>query len=232
LGNELIETKEEWNLYGGQELSAIKANHIFYISADQYTTDFDYTAVLSSDELAKADRFFQQQDRHNYLLRKFALRQILSKFLQIPSADLRFHQQQNKKPAIHHLQFNTSHTTNGITVAVSRSPVGIDIEYINPLFEYNDLLLQCFSTAEAEFILTGADPLFNFYTLWTRKEAILKATGQGLVDHLPMINAFGAYFKWDDNNFKLKTLKKDNHIITTAYTSYSEELKLWDWNVV
>jgi 4'-phosphopantetheinyl transferase len=233
LGNKLIDNHKEWSVYGGQNLSVIQATHIFYLGADQYTSEFEYAAVLSPGELTKADHFFQPADRDNYLLRKYALRQILSRFLQIPADEIRFHQQENKKPAIYHLQFNTSHTNNGIVIAVSESPIGIDIEYINPFFQYDDLLQHCFSDTEQEFILNGADQLLNFYTLWTRKEALLKATGQGMVDHLYEINALVESFELDYKKLELKTFKKDSNIITAASSiSQTKELKLWDWKVL
>lgn len=228
--NRLLNISPAFCLYGGQGLSAAEANHLFKIDSRSYSAAIDYASVLSEAELTKASRFYQQADRENYLIRKYALRQILAKFLGQRPAAIKFHQQANKKPAIANLHFNTSHTKNGIAIAISFAPIGIDIEYIDPNFEYTDILQQCFNSQESQFIQKGVDQRANFYTLWTRKEALLKATGEGLIDDLNQLDVLGAFFNYKNENYELKSLKSDNYIITTATVSHPEKIRLWLYN--
>ena len=81
------------------------------------------------------------------------------------------------------LQFNLAHSGGLALLAVTRSgAVGIDIERIRPLPDYDRIMRSFFSTAESEAILAlpPADQLQAFFTCWTRKEAYLKATGDGI----------------------------------------------------
>ena len=81
-------------------------------------------------------------------------------------------------PALPHIQFSISHSNSIILCAVSAKPVGVDIEDIRPRRES----LPQYALTEGEFSryqsLGGDWPAF--YTLWTRKEAWCKYTGQGL----------------------------------------------------
>ena len=84
-------------------------------------------------------------------------------------------------PGIH---FNLSHCARAVLCVISDAPVGCDVEaVVSPLDM--DLVNHCCSPEEQAVILASARPEVAFYTLWTRKEAFLKWTGEGLTDHLP-----------------------------------------------
>ncbi len=82
-------------------------------------------------------------------------------------------------PEVH---FNLSHCKNGIAVAVDFSPVGIDIES----FRKGNLSLvnKTMNPAEANWIRASSDPVEAFTQYWTKKEAVVKLRGTGLVDDL------------------------------------------------
>lgn len=88
-------------------------------------------------------------------------------------------------PQIH---FNLSHCRKGVICAIGDSPVGCDIEAIPDGLD-SDLLRACFSTTEQEDILHADNPRIEFARLWTRKEALLKLHGIGLIDSLPALLA-------------------------------------------
>lgn len=88
-------------------------------------------------------------------------------------------------PQIH---FNLSHCRKGVICVIDDSPVGCDIEAI-PSSVDPDLLSACFSMAEQEEILHADNPGIEFASLWTRKEALLKLHGIGLIDSLPALLA-------------------------------------------
>jgi 4'-phosphopantetheinyl transferase len=89
------------------------------------------------------------------------------------------------KPFLQHypdLHFSISHCRNGLAVAVDNRPVGIDIESFRPFSE--SLLSHCMHPAEAESVRNAPCPELAFAGFWTRKEAVLKLRGTGLVSDL------------------------------------------------
>lgn len=83
------------------------------------------------------------------------------------------------------LHFNISHCKNGLAVAVSKEPVGIDIEAFRSA---DDALLEyCMNPEEATAVRQSADPAQAFSSLWTRKEAVLKLRGTGITDDLHQV---------------------------------------------
>ena len=90
--------------------------------------------------------------------------------------------------AKYRVHFNLSHCAKGVMCVVDDEPVGCDIEVI-PASVDADLLSACCCRAEQERILLAASPEVEFTRLWTKKEALLKLHGVGLVDDLPGLMA-------------------------------------------
>ena len=78
--------------------------------------------------------------------------------------------------------FNLSHCKNGIAVAVDFAPVGIDIESFRK--DNISLVRKTMNPAEAEWIRTSSDPIETFTQFWTKKEAVVKLRGTGIIDDL------------------------------------------------
>ncbi len=78
--------------------------------------------------------------------------------------------------------FSISHCRHAIAVAVSDCPVGIDVESIRPLRP--ELVAKTMNTAEQTLIATSSQPDRTFTRLWTRKEALLKLRGTGIIADL------------------------------------------------
>lgn len=228
--NSLIQSNAIWDNYKGQDLSVTAIDHIFFIEVAAFFSKIDYYSVLSEKELSKSSRFLHLADRENYIVRKYLLRQLLSKFLHQPPEEITYFKIANKKPAVAELQFNTSHTKGYVVIAISDQPIGIDIEYLNPDFNYPEILTQCFNSEELDFIKKGKDPLLNFYTLWTRKEALIKATGEGLIENIDKIASIGQSFERNNIIFKMDSFKKGNILLSTAYVPKAKTLKLWTYS--
>lgn len=219
-----------WNTYSGQDLSAAAANHLFKIKISTFLNEISsFHLILSEQEITRASRFLKQEDKENYLVRKYALRMVLSKFLQHPPAEIQYQQTANKKPAINNLHFNTSHTKGYAIISISTESTGTDIEYLNPDFDYSNLLPLCFSAEESRFISLGDAMQQNFYILWTRKEALIKATGEGLNENLAVIPSLHAYPERKGQLFEVTTFKNDDLLISTAFISNIKELMLWEY---
>jgi len=147
------------------------------------------TGVLSPDEVARAGRFHFEQDRIRFTRCRSVLRGLLSGYLAIPAAEIRFEYQANGKPQLaveqnpRALQFNVSHAAGMALIAVgSEHRLGVDIETIRTNVDTSALAERFFSTRERAGLRALPDDLRvpGFFACWTRKEAFLKATGDGL----------------------------------------------------
>lgn len=140
-------------------------------------------AIISPDELARANRFYQQKDRDRFITSRWALRNIVGKYIGAQPTEVEFEAGKNKKPHIKNaglnLHYNLSHSGKHILLAVAGSVIGVDIEFIDNNFGYSEVLADNFSAAEVIHI-NERDQISRFFKLWTRKEAITKATAQGL----------------------------------------------------
>ncbi len=96
-----------------------------------------------------------------------------------------FLQSKSDGQRIPNVDINLSHCKNGIVVAISEHPVGVDIES----FHRSDsaLVKRTMNDAEIQKINCSDNPDITFTRLWTQKEAVLKLLGTGLVDNLPAV---------------------------------------------
>jgi 4'-phosphopantetheinyl transferase len=143
---------------------------------------------LSSTERARAARFRLDRDRRRYIVARARLRQHLALRLGMPPRSVRFVYGANGKPALARdaaaadWRFNVSHCRDVAVYALSLgSDVGVDLEAIHPLAEADEIAARFFSRRESEAYLALAprDRPLGFFNCWTRKEAFLKALGDG-----------------------------------------------------
>jgi 4'-phosphopantetheinyl transferase len=146
---------------------------------------------LNTEELKRAERFVFEKDRNQFISAHGMLRTVLSKYLETVPSEIKFKKNKNRKPQIlfplTSLKFNISHAENKILVALSNEEIGVDIEMIKPGFEFRDFIKTYFSSNEQEKVLSSANHNETFYKFWTRKEAVLKASGLGIIDNLKEI---------------------------------------------
>lgn len=154
------------------------------------------TLCLSRDEGERAGRFRHALTRSQFITGRVALRQMLGSCLRIEPATLAFSYQPSGKPYLdpHQWQtgirFNLSHSKSWVAIALAQArEVGVDIEAIEQLEDWHLLADRVFSAHELDEMngLTAAQRGAAFYRGWTRKEAYLKATGEGLIDDLGKI---------------------------------------------
>ncbi len=191
--------------------------HLWYISLDIKVSPSSLFSILSIDEQQKANNFYFEQHKTSYILRKIALRQILSKYCMITSNAINFKYTYYQKPYFEinpfNLQFNMSHSHNMAILAITKiHPIGADLEYLKPIEDVTDLALQFFSPQEfSKFALVPTNQKVKaFYTIWTRKEAFVKAIGKGLSYSL---NTFDVAFLPND---PVNILKINNSTVEAA----------------
>ncbi|MEX2593066.1 MAG: 4'-phosphopantetheinyl transferase superfamily protein [Anditalea sp.] len=152
--------------------------------------------ILSQEELVRVNRYHQKTDKSRFTIGKGMLRILLANYLGGAPKDIRFNKGFNKKPFVDPpgtLQFNVSYSNNWIIIAISSETVGLDIEYINENFTYQQIMSDFFTKEEIESIMSATIPQNAFFKLWTRKEALLKATSWGLDDHLKDLNCLDGF---------------------------------------
>jgi 4'-phosphopantetheinyl transferase len=157
-----------------------------------WLADLDRPADVSSNvlcpaELARSNSYLSPRDGARFAASRAWLRVVLSRYVGAEPARLHFAARSGGQPALvgDHagvLHFSLSRSADRALVAVSRSPLGADIELVSARVGLADLIACRFGAAEAHCIAggCGGSPLHGFYRHWTAKEAFLKATGRGL----------------------------------------------------
>ncbi len=140
---------------------------------------------LSPEEQDKYYRYKNLSAQYQYLTAHYYLRLLLSKKLNEESSHIKILEHENGKPYLQYhtkLNFNISHTKNLVLIAFSEFQVGVDVEQEERSSDMVQILEHFFSKKELESFLQQPESIKSraFYTGWTRKEAILKATGEGL----------------------------------------------------
>ena len=145
--------------------------------------------TLSEDERKRAGEFRFQHDATRYVVAHGALREILARYVRREARDLAFSATPSGKPVLVSsgagtgIWFNLAHSADIALLAVSREgEVGIDVERLNPDLDLPAIARRCFSPGELKRLAADPPSLYveNFFTFWTRKEAYVKARGEGL----------------------------------------------------
>ena len=175
--------------------------HVWRIATDRAGDSGTLRRLLSDDEQAKADRFRFDRDRRRAIVRRAALRAIVAAYVNASPEELKFAYGAQGKPGLADpfsgsgIQFNVSFSGELALCALALSPLGIDLEACRHV-ENAALVAKHFFTAQEIDVQNAAeDPNQVFLRHWTRKEALIKATGSGL--SVPL-NSFDVSWPSDD----------------------------------
>ena len=145
--------------------------------------------TLAPDELRRADRYHFETDRRRFIIARGVLRAILSRYLHQAPGQLQFGSNPYGKPTLLHpsapdrLRFNVSHSDGLALIAIAAGrEVGVDLERVRVDFACERIAEQFFSPREITALraLPAALRREALFTCWTRKEAYIKARGEGL----------------------------------------------------
>jgi 4'-phosphopantetheinyl transferase len=145
--------------------------------------------ILAEDERRRADGFCFEEDRERFVVARGVLRSLLGSYLDLEPGRLNFRYGSHGKPALAEgtggdtLRFNVSHSRGLALFALTRNrEVGIDVEYVRSDLELEEIAGRYFSPQEAAALrsLPTDARTEAFFACWTRKEAYLKARGEGL----------------------------------------------------
>ncbi len=164
--------------------------HVWRATLDPSPLQIDsFQRTLARDEQARAERFYFHRDRGRYIAARGVLRAILGRYLNKAPESLSFCYSSHGKPALvpesggDAIRFNISHSDGVALYAVTRGPeVGIDLELIRCGLEIEEIAGRFFSRLEIDTLRALPAHLRRcaFFLCWTRKEAYIKARGEGL----------------------------------------------------
>lgn len=212
---------------------------LYLIHTDSYSSEaVSFQKILSAQELEKASRFRFLRDQHSYIITHAMLRIILGKYLELEPVEIEFVSNDYGKPSLSEkykkIHFNLSHSSGLSVLAIStKSEIGVDIEKIDPEFDFDLIAKAHFSVAENSFLNAKHEQACErFYTLWTRKEAFLKVIGTGIgenlgievfrkVNHYKPEKTFPVVLGGD---FYLKSFSFHNKYMISTASNYSGEL--------
>jgi 4'-phosphopantetheinyl transferase len=145
-----------------------------------------FRRLLADDELERAGRFAFEDLRQSFTLARGALRILLGRSLSVTPDSIRFTYGGKGKPSLAapgRLRFNVSHSDRLVLIAATLDcEIGVDIEKIRPATDVHEIAARFFCAEEnVDLMSLAADQReAAFFRCWTRKEAYIKATGDGL----------------------------------------------------
>lgn len=160
--------------------------HIWTIAERPHAAS-EYLPLLSRAESERAFALRTTKLFDRFVIDHGLLRMLLGAYLEIDPRKLTFATNQYGKPQLENrtcrLRFNMSHSGAITVVALCLdAEVGIDVETIRPIEEWEDIAVSHFSKDENQSLHqdTPAHRMGAFFRCWTRKEAFIKAVGMGL----------------------------------------------------
>jgi 4'-phosphopantetheinyl transferase len=190
--------------------------------------------LLSQTEKDRSAKFHFERDRRNFVVRRSLLRAILGGYLKMDPAQLVFEYEEWGKPRLPPqvgappLHFNFSHSRGLALCAVtSLAPVGVDVEKLRPMPEMAEIAATFCAAAENAQIKDAPEErkLEVFFGVWTRKEAFLKANGQGLVGSLAQVDCSVAPPGWTLQTFS----PARGFAGSLAFPGRAEQVHCWRW---
>jgi 4'-phosphopantetheinyl transferase len=164
--------------------------HVWRATLDLIPLPIDsFRRTLAPDEQERADQFYFQRDRGRFIVARGVLRAILGRYLSRAPESLSFCYSSHGKPALVResggdaIRFNISHSHGVALYAVTRGrEVGIDLELIRSGLEIEEIAERFFSRLEIATLHALPTDIRRcaFFLCWTRKEAYIKARGEGL----------------------------------------------------
>jgi 4'-phosphopantetheinyl transferase len=141
--------------------------------------------TLTAVEVERAERFRFWRHKRRYIAGRGILRVLLGRYLYVSPIDVEIAYSEHSKPFLpaNKIQFNLSHSKGIALYAFClAADIGIDIEKIRPISDAQGIAARFFSTAEYARFQALPENKRNeaFFTCWTRKEAFIKAVGEGL----------------------------------------------------
>jgi 4'-phosphopantetheinyl transferase len=225
--------------------------HIWIANLDQIILRGDEERLPLSERI-RADKYHYQIHKNRYLTQHTLLRLIIGHYQGIGFFEGEFYLGEHGKPYLSGINgkdticFNISNSESmGIFAFSKNREIGVDIEFVRDIPEMDKIVEQIFSAQEKDFFRSLPENRKKkaFYICWTRKEAFLKATGDGLVQSLDKFNAElipgkptrllrVAEDSKIESRWSIQNLKPaPRYVGALAVKSHLLETKRWQWEV-
>lgn len=204
-----------------------------------------FEATLAADEKNRAQRFVFQPDRNSYIAARGILRELLGRYLNRDPSEIEFDYGPQGKPALRNgwsqrmVQFNVSHSHGMALFAFSVGrQIGVDVELVRADFAGEKIAERFFSSQEVMELrsLPATAQDVGFFLCWTRKEAYIKARGEGLQIplksfHVTLTPGEAARLQADDGSrWTLRSLRlKARYVGAVMGEGKGWKLRGWEW---
>ncbi len=166
------------------------AVHLWVVPLDiEDSTRQQLSHYLSPEEKKRASKFYFEHDRNHYIVARGVLRRLLAHYIDTLPEKIIFAYNEFGKPFVASpttdtpVQFNLSHSDNWAVIGITRlGKIGVDIERVRTSIDPAAIGKRFFASVEVETLLAASEAKRYdiFFSCWTRKEAFIKAVGQGL----------------------------------------------------
>jgi 4'-phosphopantetheinyl transferase len=220
--------------------------HVWRVTLDRGPSELlRARETLSNDETLRADRFHFQRDRDSFIATRGTLRQLLGSYLECAPEELAFNYGAYGKPSVRQdllgrgVEFNVSHS-HGLALmafALGRR-LGVDVEFMRPGVASEEIAKRFFSPQEVAELrsLPLAMRPEGFFLCWTRKEAYVKAVGDGLQIPLTSFNVSltpstaERLESADSERWTLRSLRPNDGFVGAVVAEGKDwDLRCWDW---
>jgi 4'-phosphopantetheinyl transferase len=196
-------TRHAWHRASARPSVARHTVHVWRGFLDRLTAHARaFRDVLAADELQRAARYHFARDFEHFIVRRGLLRVLLGRYLRVDPGQLRLIEGPAGKPEVAGtispgaVRFNVSRSDGLVLFAVTLDrQVGVDVERVRPAVADDSVAETFFAPGEVAALraLPAALQPAVFFNAWTRKEAYVKATGQGLTRGLDGVRADGSH---------------------------------------
>jgi 4'-phosphopantetheinyl transferase len=212
-------------------------------------TEKRLAVTLSEDEKARADRFILKRDRDSFIASHGILRDLLARYSGYNPNAIEYVFGPHGKPSVsspgdfHPVHFNLSHSHGIAVVAITRDrELGVDVEKIRQQVAGSQIAERYFSSQEIIELrgLPVSQQAEGFFLCWTRKEAYVKALGEGLrfpldgfsVSLTPgepvQLHAEDAH-RWSIQSFEPSKLAASRHVAAVVCEGTDWTAKYLEW---
>ena len=182
--------------------------------------------IIPDDQIKSISNYHRRMDRDKRLISRSFLFEYCREFFGLK--DFRFSLNEFKMPSFLNskVQFSFSYSKDYMLIGISTNKmIGVDIEYKDPRSDFEGIAETTMNDDELDHfrLLTGHSRLCFFYNIWSNKEALVKALGEGLYYPIVKINlmkAVSGEVMINDRTYHLIELRGENNFsMCLAYSS-------------
>src|SRR5258708_3596504 len=161
--------------------------HVWIATVPAPTAVANLARILSPDEVARAERYHKPDSAATFIVARAILRSLLAEYLATIPSSIRFAYSATGRPSVEYprtdIDVSIAHSANAILIGATRCRcLGVDIEYISPTFDFSEVVASALGQEERKILESVRDSQRRslFFTLWTAREALVKACGAGV----------------------------------------------------